>query len=94
MTPAASGIGSTSRLISITHMRTRATFDFFLTNSLTLAKLEVVTGVQDWVTPTTSMTLTIIRVSCSMLPANVLDSVRGRYVSTVITLTVGGRDPT
>ena len=75
-------------------MRTRATFDFFLTNSLTLAKLEVVTGVQDWVTPTTSMTLTIIRMSCSMLPANVLDSVRGRDVSTVITLTVGGRDPT
>ena len=92
MTPAASGIGS--RLISITHMRTRATFDFFLTNSLTLAKLEVVTGVQDWVTPTTSITLTIIRVSCSMLPSNVLDSVRGRDVSTVITLTVGGRDPT
>ena len=50
--------------------------------------------VKDWVTPTTSMTLTIIRVSCSMLPANVLDSVRGRDVSTVITLTVGGRDPT
>ena len=91
MTPAASGIGS--RLISITHMRTRATFDFFLTNSFTLAKLEVVTGVQDWVTPTTSMTLTIIRVSCSMLPTNVLGSVRGRDVSTVITLTVGGRDP-
>ena len=49
---------------------------------------------KDWVTPTTSMTLTIIRVSCSMLPANVLDSVRGRDVSTVITITVGGRDPT
>ena len=49
---------------------------------------------KEWVTPTTSMTLGIIKVSCSMLPANVLDSVRGRDVSTVITLTVGGRDPT
>ena len=92
MASVALGIGP--GLISITHMRTHATFDCFLTNSLTLAKVEVVTGVQDWVTPTTSMTLTIIRVSCSMLPANVLDSVRGRDVSTVITLTVGGRDPT
>ena len=65
MTPAASGIGS--RLISITHMRTRATFDLFLTNSLTLAKLEVVTGVQDWVTPMTFMTLHIMKYSRSML---------------------------
>ena len=92
MIPAASGIGS--RLISITHMRTRATFDFFLTNSLTLAKLEVVTGVQDWVTPMTFMTLHIMKYSRSILYTNVLDTVRSRDVSSVITLTVGGRDPT
>ena len=49
---------------------------------------------QDWVTPTASLTLGIIRMRCSMLYTNVLDSVRGRGVSKVITLTVGGRDPT
>ena len=75
-------------------MRTCATFDFFLTNSLTLAKLEVVTGVQDWVTPTTFMTLHIMKDSRRMLYTNVLDTVRSRDVSNVITLTVGGQDPT
>ena len=47
---------------------------------------------KEWVTPTTSMTLGIIKVSCSMLPANVLDSVRSRAVSKVITTTVGVTD--
>ena len=75
-------------------MRTRATFDFFLTNSLTLAKLEVVTGVQDWVTPTTSLTLGIIRTRCNIISTNVLDSVRSRDVPNAITVPVGGRDPT
>ena len=75
-------------------MRTRAIFDFYLHHLTNARYNRGGPGVQDWVRPTTSMTLTIIRVSCSMLPANVLDSVRGRDVSTVITLTVGGRDPT
>ena len=92
MIPVASGTGP--GLLSIIQMRTRATFDFFLTNSLTLAKLEVVTGVQDWMTPTTFLTLCIIRDSRSMLYTNVLDTVRSRDVSSVITFTVGGRDPT
>ena len=75
-------------------MRKRAIFDFYL-HHLTNARYNRGGAVvKDWVTPTTSMTLTIIRVSCSMLPTNVLDSVRGRDVSTVITITVGGRDPT
>ena len=78
----------------MTHMRKRAIFDFYL-HHLTNARYNRGGAVvKDWVTPATSMTLTIIRVSCSMLSANVLDSVRGRDVSTVITLTVGGRDPT
>ena len=75
-------------------MRTRATFDFYLHHLTNARYNRGVAVVKDWVTPTTSMTLTIIRVSCSMLPTNVLGSVRGRDVSTVITLTVGGRDPT
>ena len=75
-------------------MRTRAIFDFYL-HHLTNARYNRGGAVvKDWVTPTTSMTLTIIRVSCSMLPTNVLDSVRSRDVSNVITLTIGGREPT
>ena len=78
----------------ITHMRKRAIFDFYL-HHLTNARYNRGGAVvKDWVTPTTSMTLTIIRVSCSMLPANVLDSVRSRDVPNVITVPVGARDPT
>ena len=39
-----------------------------------------------------SMTLGIIKVSCSMLSTNVLDFVRSRAVSKVITTTVGVMD--
>ena len=49
-------------------------------------------GFEEWVIPTTSMTLGIIRVSCSMLHTNVMDSVRSRAVSKVITTTVGVMD--
>ena len=75
-------------------MRTRAIFDFYL-HHLTHARYNRGgAGVQDWVTPTASLTLGIIRTRCNIIYTNVLDSVRGRDVSTVITLTVGGRDPT
>ena len=47
---------------------------------------------KEWVTPTMSMTLGIIKVSCSMLSTNVLDFVRSRAVSKVITTTVGVMD--
>ena len=43
---------------------------------------------QDWVTPPTSLTLTLIRTRCRMLPENILDAVRMRAVSIVITMTV------
>ena len=44
----------------------------------------------DWATPTTSSTVAIARTRCRMLQTNVLDSVRMRDVSKVITVTVGG----
>ena len=44
----------------------------------------------DWATPKTSSTVAIARTRCSMLQTNVLDSVRMRDVSKVITVTVGG----
>ena len=75
-------------------MRTRAIFDFYL-HHLTNARYDRGgAGVQDWVTPTTSMTLGIIRTHCNIIYTNVLDSVRSRDVSNVITVPVGARDPT
>ena len=75
-------------------MRTRAIFDFYL-HHLTNARYDRGgAGVQDWVTPTTSMALGIIRTRCNIIYTNVLDSVSSRDVSNVITVSVGARDPT
>ena len=75
-------------------MRTRAIFDFYL-HHLTNARYDRGgAGVQDWVTPTTSMTLGITRTRCNIISTNVLDSVRSRDVPNVITVPVGARDPT
>ena len=80
--------------MTITGMRARVIFDF-CSHHLTDARYHRGgAGVKDWVTPTTSMTLGYTRMSCGMLQTNVLDSVRMRVVSKVITVPVGGRDPT
>ena len=72
--------------------RARVVFDFYSHLFTNARYSRGGAGVEEWVTPTTSMTLGIIRVSCSMLRTNVLDSVRSRAVSTVITTTVGVMD--
>ena len=75
-------------------MRTRAIFDFYLHHLTNACYHRGGAGVQDWVTPTTSLTFGNTGMSCSMIQTNVLDSVRMRVVSKVITITVGGRGPT
>ena len=75
-------------------MRTRAIFDFHLHHLTNARYHRGGAGVQDWVTPTTSLTFGNTRMSCSMLQSNVIDSVRMRVVSKVITVTVGSWDPT
>ena len=75
-------------------MRTRAIFDFYLHHLTNARYNRGGAGVQDWVTPTTSMTLGITRTRCNTISTNVLDSVRSRDVPNVITVPVGARDPT
>ena len=78
----------------ITHMRKRAIFDFYLHHLTNARYNRGGAGMQDWVTPTASLTLGIIRTRCNIISTNVLDSVRSRDVPNVITVPVGGRDPT
>ena len=78
----------------MTHMRKRAIFDFYLHHLTNARYNRGGAGVQDWVTPTASLTLGIIRTRCNIIYTNVLDSVRSRDVSNVITVSVGARDPT
>ena len=75
-------------------MQTRAIFDFYLHHLTNARYNRGGAGVQDWVTPTTSLTLGIIRTRCNIISTNVLDSVRSRDVPNAITVPVGGRDPT
>ena len=75
-------------------MQKRAIFDFYLHHLTNARYNRGGAGVQDWVTPTTSLTLGIIRTRCNIIYTNVLDSVSSRDVSNVITVSVGARDPT
>ena len=73
-------------------MRKRAIFDFYLHHLTNARYNRGGAGMQDWVTPTASLTLGIIRTRCNIIYTNVLDSVHSRAVSKVITTTVGVMD--
>ncbi len=75
-------------------MQKRAIFDFYLHHLTNARYNRGGAGMQDWVTPTASLTLGSIRTRCNIIYTNVLDSVRSRDVPNVITVPVGDRDPT
>ena len=75
-------------------MQKRAIFDFYLHHLTNARYNRGGAGVQDWVTPTTSLTLGIIRTRCNIIYTNVLASVRSSDVPNAITVPVGARDPT
>ena len=72
-------------------MRARAIFDCYSHHLMTQHSTEDVAVVTGWVTPTTALTSRITRVSWSLLPRSIWDSVRMRTVSKVITSTA--REP-
>ena len=75
-------------------MQKSATFDFHFHHLTDAHSTQDVAVMKDQTTPAPSLSVRITRMSCGMLNNDVLDSVRCRDVSKVITLAVGGRDPT
>ena len=75
-------------------MRKRAIFDFHFHHLTDARSNRDVAVMKDQATSERSLLVRITRTRCGILPSNILDSIRMRVVSKVITVPVAGRDPT